>query len=384
MSLGLEASPLKQSSGRVLIVDDDPAVLRTIQRMWAPEWETIPATDGLAGIDAFLSQDFDVLITDISMPGLDGLAFSERVREVSDDVPVILITGSPSVESAMEAVQLRAFRYLTKPFRADALRTTVRSAAQQGRMARIRREALEIAGRASSEALRRNAQLERALDTLWFAYQPIVDREQSVFGYEALLRHERGEFEDPVALLAAAEDLNRREELCRSVRDLAPVPFDGRPEVLLFVNVDPRQLTSMRAAGKDDPLSRMAHRVVLELTEHIPLSGIADAQAAVGDLKADGFRLAVDDLGAGYSGLSSFAQIGPEFVKLDRGLVDNVAKDESKQRVVRGISRLCHDLGIKVIGEGVEEPEDFAMLLELDCDLFQGYLFGKPGPLGLD
>jgi EAL domain-containing protein (putative c-di-GMP-specific phosphodiesterase class I) len=120
----------------------------------------------------------------------------------------------------------------------------------------------------------------------------------------------------------------------------------------------------------------------MDVTDHISLKGIPDAQAAIVRLKAAGYRLAVDDLGSGYSGLASFASVGPEFVKLDRALVDGVATDGSKRRVIRGMNQLCHDLGIKVIAEGIEIREDLETLLDLGCDLFQGYLVGRPGRLG--
>jgi EAL domain-containing protein (putative c-di-GMP-specific phosphodiesterase class I) len=368
-------------AGRVLVVEDDAAVMRTIRRVLSPDWDTVPASDGQAGVEAFLREDFDVLITDIAMPGMDGLAFSERVRAVSDDIPVILITGNPSVESAMEAVELRAFKYLPKPFHAETLRSTVRDAAQQGRMARMRREALRIAGYHGQPDLGRRTEMVKALDSLWLAYQPIVDGNANIVAYEALVRYDEGDFDDPVALLAAAEELGMAEEVCGRIRALAPVPFMVRPEPMLFVNVDPRQLADLCAIAPNDPLSLMARRVVLELTEHISLRGIAEAEESIAQLKAAGFRLAVDDLGAGYSGLGSFAQIGPDFVKLDRRLVTRVASDLDRQRIVSGINRLCHDLGITVIAEGIETKEDLDTLVALDCDLFQGYLIGRPSPL---
>ena len=369
-------------AGRVLIVEDDAAVMRTIRRVLSPDWETVPANDGLAGVEAFLREDFDVLITDIAMPGMDGLALSERVREVSDDIPVILITGNPSVESAMEAVELRAFKYLPKPFHAETLRSTVRDAAQQGRMARMRREALRVAGYpGQSEDVGRRIEMVKALDSLWIAYQPIVDRESRLVAYEALVRYDEGDFDDPVALLTAAEALGMAEQVCGQVRALAPVPFIARPNEMLFVNVDPRQLAGLCATAPGDALSLMASRVVLELTEHISLRGVTEVEESIALLKTAGFRLAVDDLGAGYSGLASFAQIGPDFVKLDRRLVSGVASDFDRKRIVSGINRLCHDLGIKVIGEGIETREDLDALLALDCDLFQGYLIGHPSPL---
>jgi EAL domain-containing protein (putative c-di-GMP-specific phosphodiesterase class I) len=244
----------------------------------------------------------------------------------------------------------------------------------------MRREALEVVGqRNQTPAVLRQAEFEEALRTLWIAHQPILDRTSTVVGYEALLRHEKGAFEDPVALLTAAEELGRGEHLCEAILRLAAASARAYPETLLFLNVDPRRLRSLSSA--DESLRIVAKRVVLEITEHISLKGIPEAQTAIAELKAAGYRLAVDDLGSGYSGINSFASIGPDFVKLDRALVDGVATDQGKQRVIKGMNRLCHDLEIRVIAEGIERREDFDAVSELGCDLFQGFLLGRPGPL---
>jgi EAL domain-containing protein (putative c-di-GMP-specific phosphodiesterase class I) len=92
-----------------------------------------------------------------------------------------------------------------------------------------------------------------------------------------------------------------------------------------------------------------------------------------------GFRIALDDLGAGYAGLTSFTSLEPEFVKLDMSLVREVHDNRTKQKIVRAMVGLCHDMGKQVIAEGVETPEEQQALVELGCDLMQGYFFGRPG-----
>jgi EAL domain-containing protein (putative c-di-GMP-specific phosphodiesterase class I) len=96
-------------------------------------------------------------------------------------------------------------------------------------------------------------------------------------------------------------------------------------------------------------------------------------------LRALGFRLAVDDIGAGYSGLSSFTELTPEVVKIDISLIRDVHKSTLKQRTIRALCRLCHDVGTLVVGEGVETCDERDALTDLGCDLIQGYLTGRPG-----
>ena len=119
---------------------------------------------------------------------------------------------------------------------------------------------------------------------------------------------------------------------------------------------------------------------MLEITERASLNEIKDIPSRVAQLRAMGFQIAIDDLGAGYAGLTSFALLEPEIVKLDMTLVRNVHKQSTKQKLIRSMAALCKDMGMMVVGEGVENVEERDALVELGCDLLQGYLFAKPAP----
>jgi EAL domain-containing protein (putative c-di-GMP-specific phosphodiesterase class I) len=96
-------------------------------------------------------------------------------------------------------------------------------------------------------------------------------------------------------------------------------------------------------------------------------------------LRDFGFRVAIDDLGAGYAGLASFSQLDPEFVKLDMSLVRGIDNSVRKRSVVRAMTRLCSkELGIQVVSEGVETTDERDVLQAEGCELLQGYLFAKP------
>src|SRR5262249_10873481 len=98
----------------------------------------------------------------------------------------------------------------------------------------------------------------------------------------------------------------------------------------------------------------------------------------IAELRRMGFRIALDDLGAGYAGLSSFAQLEPEVVKLDMSLVRDVDRAATKQKLIRSFAELCKDMGILVIAEGCEAKARRTALLEFGCDLLQGHLFARP------
>jgi EAL domain-containing protein (putative c-di-GMP-specific phosphodiesterase class I) len=93
-----------------------------------------------------------------------------------------------------------------------------------------------------------------------------------------------------------------------------------------------------------------------------------------------GYRIAVDDLGAGYAGLTSLVELDPDVVKLDMALIRDIDRDPRKRRVVASLVRLCTELDRLVIAEGVERQGELEVLRELGCDLIQGYLLARPGP----
>ena len=108
------------------------------------------------------------------------------------------------------------------------------------------------------------------------------------------------------------------------------------------------------------------------------VSEIPDLQARVSKLRELGYRIAVDDLGAGYAGLSSFALLEPDMVKLDMSLVRNIHQSAVRQRMVASMVGLCRDLGNRVVTEGVETVAERDVLAALGCSLMQGYFFAKP------
>jgi EAL domain-containing protein (putative c-di-GMP-specific phosphodiesterase class I) len=126
--------------------------------------------------------------------------------------------------------------------------------------------------------------------------------------------------------------------------------------------------------------ARLAPRIVLEITERASLDKVSEVQTRVARLRDLGFRVAVDDLGAGYAGLSSFVQLQPEFVKFDMTLVRGIDRDPVKRKLVQSMTALCEDMNLRVVAEGVETAEERDSLVDLGCEFLQGYRFARPGP----
>ena len=336
---------------------------------------------------ALLTQGrFDAVVSDIQMPGMNGLKLLYAVREHDLDLPVILMTGNPEIKTATAAVGYGAFQYLIKPVAVERLRAVVERAVDVGRIARLKRECAEEFGSDSfyvGDGAGIESKFYRALESLWMAYQPIVHAgDGSVFGYEALLRSEEPALPNPGSVLKAAERLRRVHDVGRAVRELAALDLERMsPEGYLFVNLHSEDLLDPALYVPTASLTRIASRVVLELSDRGSLEDVADAPARVERLRELGFRIALDDLGAGRSDSSLFAQLQPEFVKLDISIVRGVDHDAAKNKIVRSMVRLCHKMGKAVIAEGVENERERSALCEAECDFLQGFLLGRAGPL---
>lgn len=222
--------------------------------------------------------------------------------------------------------------------------------------------------------------LKRAMEGLYLVFQPIVSwTEREIVAYEALVRTCEPELARPDLLFSAAERLDQVIPMGRRIRrGVAQLVATAPERVSLFVNVHGGELADPELYDANSPLSRVAHRIVLEITERWSLDGFHDIGERVSALRELGFRVAVDDLGAGYAGLTSFARLRPEVVKLDMSLIRGVNQDPTRQHLIRSLNGACRDLGIRVVAEGVETREERDTLVALGSNLLQGYLFSKP------
>lgn len=370
-------------SRRILLVDDDPAVLRAsalaLERAGFAVTAVPNAPEALRAIDA---ERYSVIVSDIMMEGMSGIDLLRTVKERDEDIPVILITGGPTLATAIDAMNHGAHRYLLKPVDLEEFTETVNRASLLSELGRLKREAfaLQQGNIPVHDHHQLDATFSRALELLHIVYHPIISlRERRTLGFEALVRSGEGSMRNPSTLLDAASLLGRQTELSRTIYGLiardAPSIRDG---LMIFVNVHPHDLLDPSLHGQGSPLAAHANRIVLEVTERASLEHLGDIAPFVAGLRGLGYRLAVDDLGTGYAGLASFTHLSPDFVKLDRSLVAGIHRHETKRRVVGAMYTLCADLGMQVISEGVETTEERDALVALGADLLQGYLFARP------
>lgn len=214
------------------------------------------------------------------------------------------------------------------------------------------------------------------------AFQPIVDlRNKSVFAYEALVRGTDGS--GAASILGRVNEENRYafDQACR----VKAVELAARLQIPCFVSINflPNAVykaeTCIRATlNAARRFGFPTERLIFEITENEEVVNKDHLKDIIKEYKLKGFKTAIDDFGAGYSGLNLLAEFQPDIIKLDMSLVRRICKDPVRQAIVQGILGVCKALNIDVIAEGVETNAELQQLLVLGINLYQGYLFAKP------
>ena len=251
-----------------------------------------------------------------------------------------------------------------------------------------------------AESRRRTAllhALQRGIEQqqLFMVYQPKVDlASRQVVGLEALMRwrSDDGSLVPPDSFIPVAEQSGLIVELGRwslqvALRDLQTLQASGHPRLQMAVNVSPMQFVqSDFLATVDEVLAQHAVEpalLELEITEGVAMLGdMSHVVAVLRALRTRGVGIAIDDFGTGYSSLSYLDQLPAQRLKIDRAFVNLLDTDRPGARIARMIVPLGHQLGMKVLAEGVETPQQARTLLEMGCDEAQGYLYARPMDLG--
>jgi EAL domain-containing protein (putative c-di-GMP-specific phosphodiesterase class I) len=159
----------------------------------------------------------------------------------------------------------------------------------------------------------------------------------------------------------------------------------GNESLQLAVNVSPRQLADTRfpdaVAAALQATGIPAAALQIELTERVFLGDVAGAGDALHRIEALGVELVIDDFGTGYSSLSYLKRLQVDVLKIDRSFIRDVLHDDGDAQLVRAIISLAHNLGLRVVAEGVEHADEMAFLRGVDCEFAQGFYCARPGPV---
>jgi EAL domain-containing protein (putative c-di-GMP-specific phosphodiesterase class I)/GGDEF domain-containing protein len=255
----------------------------------------------------------------------------------------------------------------------------------------VKRAIREAQSAGDSESGHRVRRTERFLAILQersiqAVYQPIVSLAGGdVFGYEALVRGPKGtDFQSPRELFAFAEDEGLLYSLDRLAREKAIAGCTGlESDQRLFINIpadvihDP-DFTPGRTLGLLEKMGLAPHNVVFEITERCSIEDFSTAKKILQHYRSQGYQIAIDDAGAGYSSLQAIAELQPDYIKVDRSLIHNIHKDKIKEHMLETFVAFAEKMNIRIIAEGIELPDELFKLMQMGIHFGQGYLLARP------
>ena len=332
--------------------------------------------------------EFVVLAEDLRDPS-DAVRVAERIQQKL--APPFNVEGHEIVVTASIGI---AFNSDSKAEAPDLLRDAEIAMYRAKHTGKARCEVFDNAMHAGAlKRLQLETDMRRAVDNGEFHvyYQPIVSLQNgSIVGFEALTRwHSPKGLVMPGDFIPVADEtgiilaINRQllPEACRQLLSWQQL-FPSDPPLSLSVNVSPKQFAQVDLASQIGELLQQSGMdpqcVDLEITETIAMADAERSGGILSQLKALGVGLDIDDFGTGYSSLSRLQRFPVDTLKIDRAFVSRMDSDQETHEIVRIIVTLAHNLGLKVVAEGVETQAQLDLLRHLGCERAQGYLFSKP------
>jgi EAL domain-containing protein (putative c-di-GMP-specific phosphodiesterase class I) len=370
----------------VLVASDEQQLRETLAGLLeARGLRVLTADSGGESLALLATNELQAAVVDLRLAAGENAEFLTSMRRRDPLLPILALLEDTSFESAQRALRGRASGFIAKPVAPDTFVEEVERAVHEGQIAHLQRKLSMTkagSGMAPEDVESAERSLEASMAQLYMVFQPIVRAyDGSTFAYEALMRS-RGPYSNPAQLLEVAEALGRMADLGRVVRRcianvLADHPQRSEP---VFVNLHPLELHTDILLAEDEPLLPFASRIVLEVTERARLSAAPDFAAMLEQLRGAGYRVALDDLGEGYAGLSWLVKLTPDIAKIDMSLVRDVHTSRMKRELVGLLVSVCRRARTLVVAEGVETAAEAEALRDVGCDLLQGYYYARPGP----
>jgi EAL domain-containing protein (putative c-di-GMP-specific phosphodiesterase class I)/DNA-binding NarL/FixJ family response regulator len=381
---------------RLMLADDEAPVLEAMSELVSmdPFIDLIgTARDAGEAIDLAVMHEPDVALLDVRMPGGGGSRAAREIRRRSPETRIVALSASTDPRSVVSMVRAGAVGYVGKDRSADEVLRAIhrsvygRASISVDRLGEVAERLAEHQARAADRVPKRaevsRERIQEAIrgEVLDTVFQPIVDLvDGRVCGMEALARFLTRPRRSPETWFAEASthDLLIPLELAAAGHALGQL--DLVPEgVYVSVNVSPQTLCApgLLEILRDVP----ARRVVLELTERSPIVNYEEAVECVSNLRVLGARLAVDDVGRGFSGLGRVVELAPDLLKIDRSLVSGVDSDAAKSALIARLTSYGDEIGMDVVAEGIETEAELETLRALGVRNGQGFLLGRPGPI---
>jgi EAL domain-containing protein (putative c-di-GMP-specific phosphodiesterase class I)/ActR/RegA family two-component response regulator len=384
---------LDPKAAGIVLLDDDLLMLRLLTKtLRGLGYTRVTACEhGSQALQHVTSttEVVDLILLDINMPGMDGIEFLRRLVDCQYGGSVILVSGEnsrilESVERLIGAHRLIALGHLHKPVRAEELSRLI---------AHLKPNLGHGGAKRGMQHSYAPEQLRRAIaqGELVNYYQPKVALASGeVVGMESLVRwmHPTDGLVFPNEFIAMAAEQGLITELTNSV--LIEAMTQGRAwrqagcHMNIAVNVSMDDLTSLDfpdiAAGHAAAIGIEPQLITLEVTEGQVMRQLSTVLEVLTRLSLKRFRLAMDDFGTGHSSLAQLRDLPFDELKIDRGFVHGAAADSTRQAICSASLRMAQQLQMQVVGEGIEDRDDWDFLMHLGCEIGQGYLIGRPMP----
>lgn len=381
----------------VVVVDDDPASVALLSDMlhYAGVGEVHGVTDPMEAASRCLTVGADLVVLDLHMDGMDGYAVMAALGDLLPDdtfLPVLVLTADTATVARDQALAAGAKDFLVKPVDYTEVLLRVRNLLETHAIYEdLQRHYAALADAESQRAAAdlRKLEAERitadriedslSQEALTMVFQPIADLVTGeVVGAEALARFRCEPQRPPDEWFHEAASIGRGTELelaavRAALRELDELP----PDVFMSVNISPAM--AVRPELLDLLRQHPGDRVVLELTEHVRVDDYDALLSALMELRAWGLRIAVDDAGAGYSGLRHILRLRPDIIKLDLELTRDIDTDPARRALALALVTFAGEMGATIIAEGIETHEEMASLRSLGIRWGQGFHLAHPG-----
>ncbi len=376
------------NSINVLVVDDSDVQRNHVINMCIEQdLENIfGAINGVDAVEKLKKDKFDLVFIDLEMPVMDGVELVRRIaKDKLAESVIILSSKDPSLISSIgtmaESDGLSVLGTFQKPIQVSDLATSLKRFASNN-------------NKSESHAIYNRLKIEDIIEgihsqQITLFYQPKLTCKGLILkGVEALARwqHPTLGFVSPVEFITAAEEFNIISELTHYLFDIAlkqKIQWqDHGVNFHLAFNLSPLSLADSDLADKIakqvEKYNISSKEIVLEVTENAICGEISTAIETLAKLRLKSFKLAIDDYGTGFANAQQLSRVPATELKLDRILVDNVSTRPQQLAILKSTVNLAKDLGLNTVAEGVENFDDFKLVLSLGVDLVQGYYFAKP------
>lgn len=364
--------------GKLLVVDDDPSICEALRLIGEDCGYVVTTTEsGKSFKESYATSPPDIITLDLSLGNYDGIELLRWLAFHSCQKKIILISAHDEkvIRSALllgRSQHLNIIAAIQKPFDISTIKSLLLSPEIEG---------IQITEETIAAAIQNK-------DFLLF-YQPKVEiKTGKLKGVEALVRWpiQGSSLLSPTSFIDIAEETGLISPLSSLVNyeviKQCSEFYKKGLNIVVSINISPKLLSHLTLPDELYNIAEKFHldlnKICIEITESAAMENAILSLDVLTRLRIKGISVSIDDFGTGYSSLEELQRMPFSELKIDKSFVIDLERESSEYIITRSVINLGHDLGLKVVAEGVQNKQTFEILKELDCDMAQGYYVGHP------